>query len=265
MIKKKQHPDWCAMFGLQHGFYTRLGGVSKGVYHGLNCGLLSGDTPEHVRQNWALVADDLGIEQTTHLLGVKQVHGTQVLMIRHQSALHDLDQCPEADALVTNLAGVGLAVVTADCAPVLFVDPQAGVIGATHAGWKGALNGVLENTIAAMEMLGAERACISVLLGPCIAQQSYQVDAAYRERFIAHDQHNHAYFYPSAHGNPHETLYQFDFQAYVLQRLRQNQLASVQQVAGDTYANESEFFSYRRCTHRCQRNCGRQISCIVRC
>lgn len=240
---------------LAHGFFTREGGASKGLYAGLNCGPGSGDDPAHVAENrrravHALMGRDLP------LCTLYQVHGRAVATVREPWAD---DTRPEADGLVTDRPGVVLGILTADCGPVLFADPQAGVIGAAHAGWKGAFHGVLEATVRAMEALGASRANIRATLGPTIAQPSYEVDGAFRECFIAADP-DHARFFRASARAGHAM---FDLPGFIEARLQALDLGAVAILAEDTYASPQRFFSYRRATHLGEADYGRQISLIA--
>lgn len=235
-----------------HGFLGRLGGVSQGEVSGLNVGLGSGDDPRHIAENRrrAVVAVAPGAALAT----VYQVHSAECATV---VAPWPDDQRPHADALVTDRPGVVLGILTADCAPVLFADSEAGVIGAAHAGWKGAIGGVTDAIIAAMERLGADRSRIAAVVGPCIAQASYEVDAGFRERFCTLAQTNAAYF---AAGSPDH--WQFDLESYVADRLAAAGLFRIGRLGLDTYAAPQRFFSYRRACHRGGAAYGRQISLI---
>jgi YfiH family protein len=239
--------------GVRHGYFTRVGGVSDGVYQGLNIGTGSRDDPEKVRENRRRVARWIGVEPQL-LLTAYQIHSPDVLVARGAFE----GERPKADALVTDTPGVALGISTADCGPVLFADAEARVIGAAHAGWKGALSGVLENTVAAMERLGARRERIVAVLGPSIGPGNYEVGPEFIERFVADDRLNAAYFTPS----PTAGHAMFDLNRYTVDRL---QRAGVQAEKLDrcTYAEEALFFSYRRTTHRKEPDYGRQISAIV--
>jgi len=237
---------------LAHGFFGRPGGVSTGLYAGLNCGPGSGDAREAVAENRRRVMAALGAAQ---LCTLYQIHSNNVVIVTAPWQ----GQGPEADALVTRMPGIAIGVLTADCAPVLLADAQAGVIGAAHAGWKGALAGVTDSAVAAMEELGAVRARIAAAVGPCIAQASYEVDAAFRERFLADATANAGFFLPGAR----ETRFQFGLEAYVAQRLERAGIGSVECCGSDTYAREADFYSYRRATHRGESDYGRDLSAIV--
>ena len=239
--------------GVKHGFFTRAGGVSEGIYAGLNVGLGSSDDRENVRANRARVAEWLGLP-VGHLATLHQVHSPDVVTLTGPLGA----ERPRADALVTDRPGLALGILTADCGPVLFADAEKGVIGAAHAGWKGALGGVLENTIAAMETLGARRARTVAVLGPSISQRNYEVGPEFVSRFEEADQDNARYFIPS--GRPGHAL--FDLNAYTVDRLG---AAGVQAVCLErcTYQEEENFFSYRRSVHRSEPDYGRQISAIM--
>jgi YfiH family protein len=239
--------------GIRHGYFTRVGGISEGVYQGLNIGTGSRDDPEKVRENRRRVARWMGVEPQL-LLTAYQIHSPDVIVVR---GAFEGDR-PRADALVTDTPGVALGISTADCGPVLFADAEAHVIGAAHAGWKGALSGVVENTIVAMEELGARRERIVAVLGPSIGPDNYEVGPEFIERFVADDRQNAAYFTSSP--TPGHAM--FDLNQYTVDRL---QRASVRAHKLDrcTYAEEALFFSYRRTTHRKEPDYGRQISAIV--
>ncbi len=194
---------------VRHGFFTRKGGASSGVYAGLNCGTGSGDQAEIVAINRARVAEAMGVSPGS-LVGVHQVHSADAVTVTGPT-----DARPRADALATATPGVALSVLTADCQPVLFADPQAGVIGAAHAGWRGALDGVLEATLAAMEGLGADRGRIAAVIGPTISQAAYEVGPEFLESFLAEDAQNARFFAGGREGR-----YQFDLPGYSLARLR---------------------------------------------
>lgn len=237
---------------VRHGFFTRRGGVSTGPFESLNCGLSTQDAPESVRANRAAVAHALGAARET-LLGVTQVHGAVVVTVR--SAWPE-GAGPRADALVTATPGLALGVVTADCAPVLLADAQAGVIGAVHAGWRGAVAGVLEATLVAMEALGAARTRIAAAIGPCIRQPSYEVGADLRDAVLQHDAGNDAFFAPGRPGHWH-----FDLARYCASRL--NDLGALADTGVDTLSDPDRFFSHRRRTLAGGGLIGHQISAIV--
>lgn len=241
-----------ALAALPHGFLGRGGGVSTGVVAGLNVGTGSDDDPAAIAQNRRLAVQ--AVLPGARLVTVYQVHSAGAVTVIEP---FDEDLRPRADALVTNRPGLLLGILTADCAPVLFADREAGVVAAAHAGWKGAIGGVTDSTIAAMEALGARRENIAAAVGPCIARASYEVDAGFFERFCAQDPANERFF---ADGRPEH--FQFDLEAYVVHRLALAGLRTIEALGLDTYANEERFFSFRRATHRLEPDYGRQISLI---
>ncbi len=239
--------------GIAHGFFSRGGGVSHGIYRGLNAGLGSSDNRGDIVENRRRIASVLGIE-AERLVGPHQVHSADVVTV---DGPFEGDR-PRADGIVTSTPGLAVGVLTADCGPLLFADPQAGVIGAAHAGWKGALNGVVESTISAMEKLGARREKIIATLGPLISPDNYEVGPEFVERFTTVDPENSGWFAPSQY----EGRSMFDLQGYTLQRLdRAGVIASALDVC--TYADEGRFYSYRRTTHRGEPDYGRQMSAIT--
>ncbi|MFM2300764.1 MAG: peptidoglycan editing factor PgeF [Pseudomonadota bacterium] len=237
---------------MPHGFLGRRGGVSSGLVAGLNAGLGAGDDDHAVQRNRALAVD--AVLPGAALATVYQVHSPDCVTA---SAAWPDAQRPHADALVTDRPGLLLGIVTADCAPVLLADPAAGVVGAAHAGWKGAIAGVTDATIAAMERLGARRANIVAAIGPCIAQASYEVDTAFAERFAAADPANAALFGPGRPGHC-----QFDLEGYVAARLAAAGIRAVERLGLDTCADDARFYSFRRATLRGEPTYGRQISLI---
>jgi YfiH family protein len=242
------------IFGtLPHGFLGRNGGVSEGICAGLNVGLGSGDDPAAILENRrrAVAAAAPGAALVT----VHQVHSAGVVQA---VAPWPNDARPRADALVTDRPGLALGILTADCTPVLFADPAAGVIGAAHAGWQGALAGVIEATLAAMERIGADRARILAAVGPVIARKSYEVDERFLRRFAEADRENERFFSPGREGH-----HQFDLEAFVLSRLAAGGVTRAEALGLDTYAAPDRFFSYRRATHRGEPGYGRQISLIA--
>ena len=238
----------------RHGFFGRQGGVSAGVAASLNCGLGSDDDRAAVRENRRRVADS--IVPGAAMVGVYQVHGRQVATV--EQPWPD-DARPHADALVTDRPDVALSILTADCAPVLFEDWAAGVVGAAHAGWKGALAGVTDATLDAMEALGADRARVAAAVGPCIGRASYEVDDAFRARFAAADPANDRFFKDARAGHA-----RFDLEGYVVARLAAAGVARVDALGLDTLADEARWFSYRRATLRGEADYGRQLSVIAR-
>jgi len=239
--------------GFPHGFLGRPGGVSTGELAGLNVGYGSNDDKEAIDENRrrAIAAVLPGAELAT----VHQIHSPRVVVAEHP---WPIDARPHADAMVTNRAGLLLGILTADCAPILFADADAAVIGAAHAGWRGALAGVGEATISAMEGLGAKRERIVAAVGPCIAQASYEVDAGFRANFVAQVAANDRFFIAGQSGKPH-----FDLEAYVAHRLANAGIGRVEALHLDTYAAADRFYSFRRATHRGEADYGRQVSLIA--
>ncbi|MGL5167864.1 MAG: peptidoglycan editing factor PgeF [Afipia sp.] len=243
-----------AVPGLRHAFFSREGGVSSGIYTSLNGGIGSDDDAAHVTENRRRMAEYLGVTPARFLTAF-QIHSPDVAIA---TAPWDTASRPRADAMVTKVPGLALGVTAADCGPILFVDPQARVIGAAHSGWKGAIGGVLENTIAAMESLGASRGSIIVAIGPLIRQPSYEVGAEFVARFSETDKDNARFFVPSSRAD-HSM---FDLAGYIRQRLERAGILMIEDIGVDTYADE-RFFSYRRTTHRKEPDYGRNIHAIV--
>lgn len=241
--------------GIRHGFFTRQGGVSRGIYDGLNCGLGSHDDTGHVRANRASVAAAMGVAAEA-LATPYQVHGTAVAVV---SAPLGESERPRADALVTRTPGLAIAVGTADCGPVLFADPEAGVIGVAHAGWRGALDGVLAATVQAMVSLGARQSRILAALGPTISQPSYEVGEDFALRFRQTGQQIDRYFKPAER----PAHYLFDLPGFICDRLAELGLAAVNDLSLCTYRDPQRFFSYRRATHRGEPDYGRMLSAIA--
>jgi hypothetical protein len=238
-----------------HGFFGRRGGVSEGVYASLNCGYGSSDDAAHVRENRARAAGRLGARED-RLITVYQIHSADAVIVeapwRHGDA-------PQADAMATKVKGIALGVLAADCAPVLFADERAGVIGSAHAGWKGALGGVVEAAVRAMEALGAERARIRAAIGPCIGQASYEVGAEFLARFADEAPANRDYFRPSVRAG--HSL--FDLPGYVAARLRATGIGDIERSNMCTYEHGEQYFSFRRTTHRGEADYGRNLSAIM--
>jgi len=239
-----------AIAPMHHGFFARRGGASSGIFHGLNCGLGSSDQHEAVVINRQRVASALETE-AENLLGVHQVHSADVITVTT-----GITDRPKADAMVTATPGLALSILTADCMPVLFSDSQAQVIGAAHAGWKGAVSGILQNTITAMEALGANRDNITATIGPCISQRAYEVGPEFFEDFIAEDDANAAHF---AQGTGDRL--QFDLPGYGLRKLREAGVTA-EWTRHCTYSDPDRFFSYRRATHHKEADYGRLIAAI---
>ena len=238
--------------GVPHGFLGRRGGRSTGLVAGLNAGLGSGDDERAVAGNRMLAVG--AVLPGARLVSVFQVHSPDCITV---SVPWADDRRPQADAMATARPGLVLGVVTADCAPVLLADRAAGVIGAAHAGWKGALAGVTDNTIAAMEALGAKRSRIAAAIGPCIAQASYEVDQGFVDRFCADDRVNARLFAAGAAGHA-----QFDLEGYVAARLEAAGIGPIDKLGLDTYPDPARFYSFRRATHLHEPDYGRQISLI---
>ena len=239
--------------GLAHGFFTRNGGVSSGLYGSLNCGPGSSDVPENVQANRARVATALGVTPDS-LLTVWQVHSPDAVVVDGPWTA----ERPRADALVTATPNLAIGVLTADCTPILFADPQARVIGGAHAGWRGALSGVIEQTVEAMERLGAKRNRIAAAIGPAIGPDSYEIGPEFEQEFTSAGTGHAQFFHTTAAGRRH-----FDLPRFCRSRLEALGAGRIEDLGLDTYAGESRFFSYRRTTHRREADYGRQISAIV--
>lgn len=235
----------------RHGFFTRKGGASSGIFSGLNCGSGSSDQTEIVQINRARVALAMGVADDD-LITVRQVHSAQALTISGAAANH-----PEADAMVTNRPGVAIAILTADCQPVLFSDADNGVIGAAHAGWRGAIDGVLETTIDKMIDLGARRENIRAVIGPTISQRAYEVGPEFLDRFLSEDP-DYARFFAGGGGD----RVHFDLPSFGLYRLRAAGIAEAEWTGHCTYSDADRFYSYRRTTHAGEADYGRLISAI---
>jgi YfiH family protein len=238
---------------LPHGFFTRRGGVSSGLYASLNCGPGSGDDALAVQENRRRVAARL--QAPLGLASLYQVHGRDVVIVDDR---YDIAQRPKADGMATTRAGIALGILSADCAPVLFADSQAGVIGACHAGWRGALAGVTDATITAMEQLGARRNRIRAAIGPCIGQASYEVSAPFREEFLKADAQN-ALFFADGKRPGH---WQFDLPRYLAERLQRSGVET-ENLNLDTCSDPDRFYSYRRMTLAGETDYGRQVSAIA--
>jgi YfiH family protein len=243
-----------AIPGLRHAFFTREGGVSDGIYDSLNGGLGSRDNPANVAENRRRMAEQLGVEPA-HFLNVHQIHSPDVIVA---SGPWETPARPKADAIVTRTEGLAIGVTTADCGPVLFVDPKARVIGAAHAGWKGALTGVLESTIDAMEKLGAERDSVVAAIGPLIRQPSYEVGREFVERFIDADADNTLFFLPGER----DGHAMFDLPGFIRMRLENAGVVMIDDLGVDTYADQ-RCYSYRRSVHRKEPDYGRLVHAIA--
>jgi YfiH family protein len=239
--------------GLAHGFFTRLGGVSTGVYASLNGGVGSRDDPRSVAENRRRMAAHLCVDPA-HFLVPYQIHSAKALIVTQA-----LVERPRCDALVTSAQGLGLGVTGADCGMILFADRQAGVIGAAHAGWRGALAGVLEETLEAMETLGARRASTAAALGPTISRKSYEVGAEFAGRFTAQSSDYKRFFSASRHAE----RFLFDLPGFIAMRLRLASIGLFEDLARDTYAEPESFYSYRRSVHESEPDYGRQIAAIA--
>jgi polyphenol oxidase len=250
------HPVTHPLFSndaIRHAFFTRKGGVSEGIYAGLNVGLGSHDDSARLKENRRRAANHFG-QQSSQLVTPWQVHSPDAVIV---DGLFSGEK-PQADGIATATPGVIIGVVTADCGPILFADETARVVGAAHAGWKGALYGVLENTIRAMETLGARRSRIKAVLGPSISQPNYEVSDSYRRNFAEQDSAHDRFFAPSEN-NGHAM---FDLRGFTLMQLQRAGVEAAM-TADCTYADESSFFSYRRATHRKEPDYGRQLSAIT--
>jgi YfiH family protein len=247
-------PLLSAIPGLHHAFFTRDGGVSDGIYGSLNGGLGSNDDAAHVAENRRRMAEQMGVTPQ-HFLTLFQIHSPDVVVA---SAPWEGASRPRADAIVTRTEGLAIGVTTADCGPILLVDPDARVIGAAHAGWKGALTGVVESTVDAMEKLGADRAGIVAAIGPLIRQHSYEVGGEFVERFVEADAENALFFVPAARAG-HAM---FDLAGFIRMRLENAGVLMIDDVGLDTYSDE-RFFSYRRSVHRSEPDYGRHVHAIA--
>lgn len=240
---------------IRHGFFTRVGGVSGGLYAAKNCGFGSGDNPDDVARNRARCIAEMA-DGAAALVTAYQVHSARVKVV--DTPWQPTDS-PKVDAMVTDRPNIALGILTADCAPVLFADPETSVIGGAHAGWKGAIGGVLQATVDAMVSLGAARHRIIAAIGPCIAQASYEVGPEFRKQFLDSDPENDRFFRDGERpDHPH-----FDLKGYIAARLGMLGLGSVEVDGHDTVAEEELFFSYRRATHRGEQDYGRLLSAIM--
>jgi polyphenol oxidase len=247
-------PLLSAIPGLRHAFFTREGGVSDGIYQSLNGGLGSNDDPAKVAENRRRMADQMGVTPE-HFLGIWQIHSPDAVVA--SGPWHGASR-PRADAIVTRTEGLAIGVTAADCGPILLVDPNARVIGAVHAGWKGALTGIVESTVEAMEKLGAERGGILAAVGPLIRQHSYEVGSEFVERFIEADAENAPFFIPSVR----EDHAMFDLAGFIRMRLENAGVLMIDDIGVDTYSDE-RCYSYRRSVHRKEPDYGRHVHAIV--
>jgi YfiH family protein len=241
--------------GVRHAFFTRAGGVSKGIYESLNSGVGSNDKPENVNENRARMAASLGVT-ADRFLTAYQIHSPTVMVAETPWPAADR---PRADAIVTRTPGLAIGVSTADCGPVLMTDPEARVIGAAHAGWRGALTGVIEAAVAAMETLGAKRNRIVAAVGPMIRQPNYEVGQDLLDRFVAAEPDNARFFAPAQ--RPGHRM--FDLAGYVVSTLQRTGIERIEDIGHCTYADPAQFYSYRRATHRAEPDYGRHVNAIV--
>ena len=240
---------------VRHAFFTREGGVSAGLFASLNCGYGSGDDPQHVARNRAIAAERLAVADD-RLVTCYQIHSATVLTVEQPWRR---EEAPRADGMVTDRPGIALGVLAADCAPVLFADADAGVIGAAHGGWRGALGGVMEATVAAMTALGATPSRIRAGIGPCIAQQSYEVGPEFPGRFVEIDGASGGFFVPAERAGH----FRFDLPGYIAHRLARLRLGAVASTGCDTAADPARFFSYRRACLAGERDYGRALAAIA--
>ena len=250
-----QAPSLQSLPGIRHAFFTRQGGVSSGIYESLNGGVGSRDAPAHVAENRALMAKAVGV-RPENFLSAYQIHSPNVVTVEKSWTP---DARPHADALVTRVPGIAVGVSTADCGPVLFADATARVVGAAHAGWRGAFTGVIEATIAAMEAIGADRANIVAAAGPMIRQANYEVGPEFVERFKADGAANARFFTPS----PKDGHAMFDLAGYIKVRLSTAGIRQIEDIGRCTYADAETFYSYRRSVHRNESDYGRHINAIA--
>jgi YfiH family protein len=255
MTGRVEAPGLAGLAGIRHAFFTRGGGVSPGIYASLNAGVGSNDDPQNVAANRARMAASLGVAPE-QFLTCYQIHSPDVVVA---DAPWSAQARPRADAVVTKRPGLAIGVSTADCGPVLFADPQARIVGAAHAGWRGALAGVTDATIAAMERLGAARERIVAAIGPMIRQPNYEVGPDLMDRVIAADPANRQFFVASAR----EGHFMFDLAGYVAARLAAAGIGAVEDLGACTYADPAQFYSYRRMTHRGEADYGRHVNAIV--
>ncbi|WP_103984926.1 MULTISPECIES: peptidoglycan editing factor PgeF [unclassified Methylobacterium] len=247
-------PELSAHAGVRHAFFTRVGGVSEGLYASLNGGLGSQDAPERVAENRARMCAQFGLPRD-RLVSLYQVHSADVVTVEAPFAA----ERPKADAMVTRIPGLALGIATADCGPILFADPENGVVGAAHAGWKGALTGVIGATVSAMEALGARRSRIVAVLGPTIGQASYEVGPDFVARFGSDAPGMERFLGPGT--RPGHA--QFDLPGFILARLGEAEIGEATALNLCTYADPERFYSYRRTTHRGEADYGRLISAIT--
>lgn len=255
MVQPLAAANLSSLPGISHGFFSREGGVSTGIYESLNCGAGSDDERDRVLENRARAAQAMGA-MPARLVTAHQCHSTTV--IKADKPWPAGPGSPEGDAIVTREPGLAAGVLAADCAPMLFAAPEAGVVAAAHAGWRGALAGIAGETIAAMERLGASRPGIHAAIGPCISQANYEVGPEFLDAFVEADAEHGRFFMTPDGGRPH-----FDLPAFLLARLKAEGIASATRLPVCTYADERRFFSYRRNTHQGLKDYGRQLSAIM--
>jgi len=250
-----QAPSFAKLAHIRHGFFTRVGGVSEGIYASLNGGVGSNDAPDNVTENRRRMATSMGVSPD-RFLSLYQIHSPEVIVAEKPWTRENR---PRADGVVTQTPSLAIGVSTADCGPLLFADSQVGVIGAAHAGWRGAFTGVIEATVAAMEKLGADRSRITAALGPTISQANYEVGSEFVERFVSADAAN-ARFFKTSERTGH-TL--FDLNGYIAARIQRAGIVNYEDLALCTYADPERFYSFRRTTHRGEPDYGRHINAIV--
>ena len=250
-----QAPSLSKLPGIRHGFFTRAGGVSDGIYESLNGGVGSEDATAKVAENRARMAAKLGVAPE-RFLTCYQIHSPEVVVAETPWLAAER---PRADAIVTRTPGLAIGISTADCGPVLLADAQARVIGAAHAGWRGALTGVIESTVAAMEKLGASRSRIVAAAGPMIRQPSYEVGQDLIDRFVAVEQNAVRFFKPAKR----EGHAMFDLGGYIASRLRRAEIGASEDLGHCTYADPAQFYSYRRATHKTEPDYGRHVNAIA--
>ena len=241
------------LFGAKHGFFTRLGGESTGIYKGLNCGLGSMDNKKIINRNRVLVANSMGISQS-RLVFVHQIHSSDVITIKNKIHTSPV----KGDALVTANKKIALSILTADCQPVLFLDKKNGIIGAAHAGWKGAFTGILQNTIKSMKAIGSEPDHISVTIGPSISQKNYEVGPEFFDTLCKDYKYNEKFFFK---GN--KDRFHFDLVGYSIYQIKKSGVRKVNYIDSCTYENPDLYFSYRRSVHKSEPDFGRMISTIM--
>jgi YfiH family protein len=252
---KLDAPNLSGLPGIAHGFFGRAGGTSSGIYESLNCGPGSQDDRFHVVENRRRALRAL-TDEDGHLVTLYQIHSASGVPV---SEPWEIGNAPQGDAMATKMRGIALGILTADCAPILLADSDARVVGAAHAGWKGALAGVIDQAIGLMEQLGARRERISAAVGPCISQSAYEVREAFRAHFIRNDAANSRFFIPAERSGH----WQFDLQGYAGARLSAAAIRDVAALPHCTYAETGSFYSYRRATHCGDKDYGRQLSAIT--